>query len=82
MPLFCCVVQWGSRGGRDDVKFFRIPAIRKFQHKQHLNNLSVKRRCLWINAIKRGDLTETKLKYACVCSSHFISGKFKILCIV
>lgn len=75
MPAFCCVVNCGSTAQRDKVRFFRIPSIRHFQHKRRLNELSQIRRQKWIDAIKREDLTETKLKYATVCSRHFITGK-------
>lgn len=75
MPAFCCVVGCGSRGERDNVKFFAFPKVLKFKHKEHLNELSKVRRQKWINAIKREDLTEAKLKYATVCSKHFITGK-------
>ncbi|KAJ8930304.1 hypothetical protein NQ314_016923, partial [Rhamnusium bicolor] len=39
-----------------------------------INKLAERRRQMWINALKRADLTETKIKYARVCSKHFISG--------
>ncbi|KAJ8910236.1 hypothetical protein NQ315_002560 [Exocentrus adspersus] len=74
MPAFCCVVNCGSRGERDPVKFFRIPAIRSFVNKIQLNELSATRRRKWLNAIKRADLTEQKQKYALVCSKHFVTG--------
>ncbi|KAK4885292.1 hypothetical protein RN001_001563 [Aquatica leii] len=75
MPAFCCVVGCGSRGERDNVKFYAFPKILNFPHTQHINALSQVRRQKWINAIKREDLTEAKLKYATVCSKHFINGK-------
>ncbi|KAJ8917078.1 hypothetical protein NQ315_012997, partial [Exocentrus adspersus] len=75
MPAFCCVINCGNRGERDNVKFYKIPKILNFKHKEHINKLSKVRREKWINAIKREDLVEAKLKYATVCSKHFISGK-------
>lgn len=37
--------------------------------------LKTERREKWISALKRTDLTETKLKYATICDKHFITGK-------
>ncbi|XP_045466386.1 uncharacterized protein LOC123675148 isoform X2 [Harmonia axyridis] len=75
MPSFCCVVDCGNRRPRDNVKFFRIPAILNFTHKKVLNELSKLRREKWLSAIRRADLTEKKLKNAVVCSKHFVTGK-------
>nr|CAH7763421.1 unnamed protein product [Callosobruchus chinensis] len=49
----------------------------EYQHKHRtdLNELSRIRRQSWLRAIKRVDLDELKLKYAYVCSRHFITGK-------
>ncbi|KAF5271423.1 hypothetical protein FQR65_LT17613 [Abscondita terminalis] len=74
MPSFCCIVNCGSTGLRDNVRFFRIPAILRYKHKSHLTELSTKRREKWLNAIKREDFPESKQKNASVCSKHFISG--------
>lgn len=76
MPSFCAVVGCGSRGLRDDVKFFRIPAVVKYKHKQYLVELSKLRRKQWLDALRRADLTEKKLKYLRICSKHFIGGKY------
>lgn len=75
MPTFCGVVNCGSRGTRDLVNFYRLPSELSLKHKQILNDLSKLRRQKWLEAIRRADLTETKLKYLRVCSKHFISGK-------
>ncbi|KAF5282634.1 hypothetical protein FQR65_LT14230 [Abscondita terminalis] len=75
MVSFCCVINCGSRAKRDDVKFFRIPAELHFKHKTEHNELSRRRREKWLEAIRREDLTETKLKYSVVCSKHFVTGK-------
>lgn len=75
MPVICGVVNCGSRANRDKEHFYRLPQIRSFKHKEHLNELSKTRRANWLTAVKRSDLTETKLKYLRVCSKHFISGK-------
>lgn len=75
MPSFCSVVDCSNRGMRDNVRFFKIPRALNFKHKTYLNVLSSIRRKKWIFALKRNDLTETKLKYAQVCSNHFIMGK-------
>ncbi|KAF5272276.1 hypothetical protein FQR65_LT17467 [Abscondita terminalis] len=80
MPAFCCVFNCGSRGERDNVKFYRIPKALNFKHKTELNNLSSERRFRWINAIKRKNFTKSKLKNARICSKHFITGVPAKLC--
>ncbi|KAJ8970894.1 hypothetical protein NQ314_000981, partial [Rhamnusium bicolor] len=55
------------------VRFFRIPSI--YGPNRKINELAQRRRQMWINAIKRADLTETKIKYGRVCSKHFLTGK-------
>lgn len=75
MPLTCIVVNCGSRADRDTVSFFAVPKALNFRHATHLNELSARRRQQWINAIKREDLTESKLKYEKVCNKHFMQGK-------
>ncbi|KAJ8909792.1 hypothetical protein NQ315_015312, partial [Exocentrus adspersus] len=44
MPAFCCVINCGNRGERDNVKFYKIPKILNFKHKEHINKLSKVRR--------------------------------------
>lgn len=73
MPQFCAVVKCGSRSGRDKVSFHRFPSI--YDNRKNINPLSQKRRELWIKAIRRADLTTEKLKWATVCSKHFVGGK-------
>ncbi|KAJ8930187.1 hypothetical protein NQ314_017051 [Rhamnusium bicolor] len=74
MPSFCAVVNCGSNAAMDQgIKFFRIPSM--YGPNRKINKLAERRRQMWINALKRADLTETKIKYARVCSKHFISGK-------
>ncbi|XP_056632619.1 uncharacterized protein LOC130442486 [Diorhabda sublineata] len=75
MPQTCLVLDCGSRSNRDDVRFFSIPAELSFRFVKEKNELSKKRRALWIAAINRDDLTESKLKNQRVCSKHFITGK-------
>lgn len=75
MPVTCIVVGCGSRGNRDKVGFYSIPTITTHRFVTDKNELSQKRRELWLAAIKRDDLTESKLKYQKVCSKHFITGK-------
>lgn len=71
MPLTCLVVDCRSRFNRDDVKFFSVPAVLSHRFLTDKNELSERRRALWIAAIKRDDLTESKLKNQRVCSKHF-----------
>lgn len=82
MPSFCAVVGCGSRGIRDDVKFFRIPAVVNYKHKPHLVVLSKLRRERWLLALRRADLTEKKIKYFRVCSKHFIGGRYIVFIIL
>ncbi|KAJ8973109.1 hypothetical protein NQ317_006335, partial [Molorchus minor] len=71
---FCMVVDCGSVYLRDvGIHFYRIPA--ETDNKGKRQELNVRRRQLWIAALRRDDLTETKLKYGRICSKHFISGK-------
>lgn len=63
MPSFCCVVECSMRGKRDNVSFYRFPALSK------------ERRNAWVKALKRGPLTEKQLKYWRVCSKHFLTGE-------
>ena len=62
MPAICIVVGCGSRGNRDDVKFYSVPAVLNHKFLPHKNELSQQRRALWIAAIKRADLTDRILK--------------------
>lgn len=75
MPTTCIVVGCGNRSNRDRVRFFPVPAVQKNKFLVNKNELSKKRRERWLAAIKRDDLTESKLKYQAVCSKHFITGK-------
>lgn len=73
MPAFCSVVGCSKRAERDRNRFFKIP---KALHNRGimLDALSKKRRECWISALKRGNLSETFLKNARICSDHFVSG--------
>ncbi|XP_045468193.1 uncharacterized protein LOC123676367 isoform X2 [Harmonia axyridis] len=73
MPAFCAVVGCSMRGERDNVKFYRVPAALK-NSGDHLNELSKNRRESWIKVLERGNLSETFLKNARICSRHFLSG--------
>lgn len=75
MPLTCLVVGCGSRSNRDNVKFYCVPAVLSHKFVTDKNELSQRRRALWIAAIKRDDLNDAKLKNQKVCSKHFITGK-------
>lgn len=75
MPLTCIVVGCGSRANRDNVSFYSVPAILNHKYLKYKNELSKKRRDLWIAAIKREDLTDSIIKNERVCSKHFLTGK-------
>ena len=67
MPNACCAVGCTNRkGGSSNLIFYRIPP-KKYSE----------RREKWINAIGRKDWPEKKINNARLCSSHFISGKYK-----
>lgn len=55
--------------------FFKIPMESHYRHRSDLNELSRLRREKWLNAIRRQDFSETKIKYAFVCAKHFILGE-------
>ena len=75
MPVWCLVVGCGSDSSRDQISFHNVPRILKFKHKPQLNELSKKRREKWITALKREDLTESKLHYGKICGKYFLSDK-------
>ena len=85
--VHCCFVNGCKRRARKDhhTSFFRIPAIITDRNKKFARpagahclgeviELSKIRQEEWIIAIGRGELSESQLKYAKVCSDHFISG--------
>ncbi|KAJ8963021.1 hypothetical protein NQ317_006156 [Molorchus minor] len=73
MPSFCAVVNCSKRAERDQVRFFRIPAVLKGRVKE-VETLSKERRERWVRSLKRGNLSETFLKNARICSNHFLKG--------
>ncbi|XP_023024301.2 uncharacterized protein isoform X2 [Leptinotarsa decemlineata] len=75
MPVTCIVVSCGSRNNKDKIGFYSVPTVSKHKFLTDKNELSKKRRALWLAAIKRDDLTDSKIKYQKVCSRHFITGK-------
>lgn len=75
MPICCAVVGCGKRGIRDGNKFYKIPNIPK-KGRSEIINLKTERRQKWIQALKRSDLTASKLKNAFICDRHFLSGKY------
>lgn len=52
--------------------YYRIPSATDCRN-SYSAELAEKRQ-LWLIALRRDDLNESKLKYARVCSDHFISG--------
>ena len=65
MPNSCCAVACSNRKSKDtELQFYRFPKDQK-------------RRKLWLHAVKRDSWGDNKsLKYARLCSAHFISGMF------
>ena len=76
--VLCVITGCSKRSDRrdkeSDVSFFRIPVIRTGRSDRELE-LSTKRRDGFLAAISRGNLTDSMLKNARICSRHFISGK-------
>ncbi|CAG9764082.1 unnamed protein product [Ceutorhynchus assimilis] len=79
MPMSCLVFGCTSRANRDVVSFHSIPTELSFRFLTHKNDLSRKRRAAWIAALRRNDLTMSKIaNYKTngrICSRHFITGK-------
>ncbi|KAJ8980402.1 hypothetical protein NQ317_009397 [Molorchus minor] len=73
MPSFCSVLNCGMRAERDRVSFFRFPAVLRHRG-EYLNGLSEERHNAWVKALKRGALSEARLKHWRVCSRHFVNG--------
>ncbi|XP_044254914.1 uncharacterized protein LOC123005295 [Tribolium madens] len=65
MPLFCAVVNCGNKSAKTtDMGYYRYTVLRRQK---------------WIQALKRADPTERKLKYARVCSRQFSFSKLAYL---
>ena len=78
MPNVCAVVGCGTRGMRDENSFFRIPCIPQ-RGTSEFKKLKMERRQTWIAALKRADLTDSKLKNSVICDKHFITGNFTFI---
>ena len=73
MPM-CLIVGCSRKTGRGKgVRFYRVPAIITNQGPE-VEELSIKRRRLWISAISHADLTDKILNSDKVCDQHFHSG--------
>lgn len=65
----------GTKGGRDKVVFYLVPAIITNQGEE-FEELTQERRTLWISAIDHADLkAKSVLQTDRVCSRHFVSGR-------
>ena len=71
-----CKEKFFNETGKE-LKFFKFPLVRD-RHGVQLNEKEKERKRLWIKAVNRKDVTETKLQSAHewtkVCSAHFQSG--------
>lgn len=75
MVNFCAVYGCSNRSNRNnDCSYYRLPAI-KANVSQNTKNLMQERRSVWLNKIRRLDLTPDKFPHTRVCSAHFVSGK-------
>ncbi|XP_069128215.1 uncharacterized protein [Argopecten irradians] len=74
MVNYCAMIGCNNTGGRDKVSFFRLPAVITSQGEK-TQELTEKRRTLWLSKISRADLAPSSYPYLRVCSEHFVSGK-------
>ena len=73
MVNFCAIIGCGNRSDRDkEVSFYRVPAHITHQGKG-TEELSQKRRALWISRIHRARFTPSS--HTRICSRHFLGGK-------
>ena len=72
--VLCCVVVCSKRSGRDNVKFFRIPAVITHRGEQE-RELSERRRREFLAAIGRADLKGTKRKNLLSALCVRVAGK-------
>ena len=73
MVNFCAIIGYGNRSDRDkEVSFYRLPAPITHQGKK-TEELSEKRRALWISRIHRANFMPSG--HTRVCSRHFVGGK-------
>ena len=73
--VFRIIGDCGTKGGRDKVGFYLVPAIITNQGLE-VEELTRERRTLWISAIDHVDLkAKSVLQTERVCSRHFISGR-------
>ena len=73
MVNFCAVVRCSKRSGRDKrVSFYRLPAEITHQW-ERTQELSKKRRALWLSRIRRANFKPTD--HTRICSRHFVGGK-------
>jgi hypothetical protein len=73
MVNYCAIIGCTRTGGRDKVSFFRLPAIITNQGEK-TQEMSEKRRRLWLSRISRADLQQSSYPYVRVCSDHFVKG--------
>jgi len=80
--VFCIILGCGNRSERNTGTYSSIPIpysnMKANLSESELKNVVVRRR-LWLKAIARDDLTETKLKYERVCFRHFVNGTYAII---
>ncbi|XP_021348557.1 uncharacterized protein LOC110447292 [Mizuhopecten yessoensis] len=74
MGVHCTIIGCSNESGRCQAPFFRLPVVITNQDEK-TEELSTKRRRLWLSRISRADLTEKSYPYVRVCSEHFVNGK-------
>ena len=80
--VICAIVGCCKNSKRvQGISFYRLSAVISHQG-DRAQELSQKRRGLWLARIHRGDLGPEKYSNTRVCSRHFVSGKGAVLCIL
>ena len=80
MVNFCAMNGCSNRTNREINKsYYCLPSV-KSDDDEEAKKLTADRRVKWLSWINRSDWTEKKLKYARVCSDHFVTGEHKFVC--
>lgn len=83
MGRYCFVVDCKSNASKDKISFYSFPKpisinnpVYKYNQDklEKKNELILQRQKVWIQAVRRGSLTDEQLRNAVVCAKHFING--------
>ena len=78
--VICTMIGCSNRSGRDNVRFFRLPAVVQGQGEQ-MRSITEAQRRAWLKAISRDDLTADKLANVFVCEEHFTRRTCVLKCV-